>query len=676
MKYLVLLLLPIMAISDQGIIAYWDFDCAKSNVIADRSGNNNQIYPGDELYIPYILQRGRYGKAIHLDKTVKYAGVIPDPQGRLWNLSDTFTVSLWIEALDYNQNAVIISYRQNDAGWTLGLTSDGYMVAQKLVAGKKTDFAVSSSALISDEFNHVAVVYSRDKGPVAIYLNGEIKETKQRQAWSYMDRAGFLLGRRIGNLTAKKFNGAIDDLCIFEGVLKEDMILNISKNVEPLSVQLNLIAVDAVPDNESVYFSKVYTAQELGLQLRRNIEIGGVEVNVSDLPQNFKVDENCSLLVHRLVSVQKIHAWPVPRNRLDIVRSCVAPNGDWLIFFAGGACPYGPSYEKLDLKTNDMLLYRSKDKGKTWMKPVVPWDTDYPAGFGVPFIPKGKDRLYFFGSEAVPYSRYRGDVNRREDAAIAYRYSDDSGGSWSEPVFIRPLNDPHYAGLSGAPMCQTDDGAWLLGTHDGDWSVTTHGPLRTRQYILRSEDEGKTWMLLPGSRPNGWFLPDYERMEEGNIVSLPYNNAYMLCRTASGLLWYLRSQNGGLSFSQPQPTTLKHPDSMPMLYKLSDNKTLISLIHNKYDPQKPHFDQDSRSELWYCISQDNGKTWSRPKFLFANLVSNVRRPSVAYVDMFTDEGKVNFVMPHLWEQVVIVQISEDDLKKMPTQTDIEKTFGK
>jgi hypothetical protein len=57
-------------------------------------------------------------------------------------------------------------------------------------------------------------------------------------------------------------------------------------------------------------------------------------------------------------------------------------------------------------------------------------------------------------------------------------------------------------------MTETDKGTWLLGTHEADW---TYKPLLTRQYILRSDDKGKTWTLLPGKRHAGWFVKGFDR---------------------------------------------------------------------------------------------------------------------------------------------------------------------
>ena len=62
------------------------------------------------------------------------------------------------------------------------------------------------------------------------------------------------------------------------------------------------------------------------------------------------------------------------------------------------------------------------------------------------------------------------------------------------------------------------------------------------------------------------------------------------------------------------------PDTLPMLFHLSDGKTLVAFHHNRSKIQtadlggnrEQHLD---RSELWVSSSTDSGHTWSEPRFL-------------------------------------------------------------
>ena len=87
--------------------------------------------------------------------------------------------------------------------------------------------------------------------------------------------------------------------------------------------------------------------------------------------------------------------------------------------------------------------------------------------------------------------------------------------------------------MSVMRMCETDDGTWLIGTHELDRS---YKPLMARQYILRSEDQGKTWDLLPGKRHGGWYARCYNRMDELRPINLGDGRIYALARTPEGHL--------------------------------------------------------------------------------------------------------------------------------------------
>jgi hypothetical protein len=49
----------------------------------------------------------------------------------------------------------------------------------------------------------------------------------------------------------------------------------------------------------------------------------------------------------------------------------------------------------------------------------------------------------------------------------------------------------------------------------------------------------------------------------------------------------------------------------------------------------------------------------------ANLVENVRRPNLSYTDMFAADGKLNFIIAHLWEQTLRVSIKEEHIFTLP-----------
>jgi hypothetical protein len=401
-------------------------------------------------------------------------------------------------------------------------------------------------------------------------------------------------------------------------------------------------------------------------------------VQFDRLPADLRVDEKLALvLASPAISGQVVH---VASDWLYETRATKTPAGDYLLMFPTntrerptGYAHYGGSrYEK----TNDMVAYRSKDQGRTWQEPTVAFDIDYNQHGFIPLIPRGSKRIYAFGTQPV-WGQYDAEHGQGENAPIGYRYSDDDGHHWCEVRLIRPQNDPGFRGMSVMRMCETDSGAWILGSHEGDWS---YQPLMTRQYVLRSEDQGKTWTVGPNPRHGGWCVPQFNRMDEGRPINLGNGEVYMMIRTCEGHLWATRSTDDGKTWDAPAPTPLVHPDAPPMLFHLSDGQTLAAFHHNRHhDTSYVNLGENpgmqDRSEIWVSLSTDGGRSWREPRFVFANaaqpnLEGSWRNYQCSYMDMFVDDGVVNLFLPHRWQRCLHLQLPEAELQRLPTAEEL------
>jgi len=653
---------PVLADQNPDLAGFWSFDDHTDQLIIDDSGCGNFAYAANGMDLPKSLESGKYGKAVHLGRDIDYLGVIYKPDSSLANLNQDFTVAFWFKPDKMPQNGVIMTYGRQGLQWTIGLNDQNELSAGLKYADAARGIKVSLKGYSPDSFISVAVIFNQTKGPLAVFLNGKKKQSPPTEKfWKPFDTEGFLIGcrKRGATIPSDSYKGLLDELIVFNKPLNHTEIAALAKKS---GRQLfNLTAVQA--PEKPFFWNKIYNRHELGHRFARNLTVGGIGIDLSNLPDGLEIDDNIGLLINRGMKAQKIHAWPMPRYKLDHTRGFEAPNGDWIIMFAAGRNQYGTwDKERWHIKTNEMLIYRSKDRGDSWNGPEVAWKCDYSSSFIVPFIPAGSDRIYVFGTEPIPERR-----KMKEDGPIVYRYSDDDGYNWSKPVFIRPVNCPDYTGISGMLMCQTSNGTWLLGSHNntGPLLDTPSGKLRSDQYILRSTDEGKSWTLLPSSPLVSYTEPF--RRNEGRVINLSDGGALMFARTSEGHLWQTRSGDDGLTWSQPMPFPFTHPSAPPMLFHLSDGKTLLLLIHNRFTPQAIYspYHQLDRNELWCCLSENDGKTWTQPKFLMANLVENVRRPNLSYTDMFAAGGKLNFIIAHLWEQTLRVSIKEEDIFTLP-----------
>lgn len=421
------------------------------------------------------------------------------------------------------------------------------------------------------------------------------------------------------------------------------------------------------------------SATTLPITMAAQIEVGGLTLQPATPPRGLKTDAKLGILLNEAMQASVLHY--IPGYRADVMRAIKTPGGDYLAVvvagegLTGGKGHYAPPKIDYPNKANDLLAYRSSDKGKSWAGPRVLFEVPYSMHGFVPLIPRGSKRIYCFGTEPVPELR-----EGRENAPIAFRFSDDDGYTWSPPTLIRPQNDPDFKGMSCLNMTETDAGTWIIGSHSADWRAPgseklsdwihlKKGRVATRQYLLTSEDQGKTWTVLPGPRPQGWFLPQYDRMDEARPLALGGRDVLALARTPEGHLWEMRSGDDGKTWSSPKPTPIVHPDAPPMFFKLSDGKTLIVFHHNNYDPNSPHFSGQTRNQLWCTISTDEGRTWSESRLVMASTSEN-RREQISYADLLADDGDLHLFVPYGWKQTLHVRIREADLAEMPTKAEL------
>ncbi len=401
-------------------------------------------------------------------------------------------------------------------------------------------------------------------------------------------------------------------------------------------------------------------AKPAGTKTAAAVTVGGVKIDTASPPKPLVTRRELGLVTAQAVDGQLVHE---AKNHLYETRATITPGGDYLLMF-----PDGKHYGGNKGKVNNMIAYRSSDKGRTWTGPKVAFDIDYSQHGFIPLIPRGSKRIYAFGTQPI-----EGKREGSENCPIGFRWSDDDGHTWSDVTLIEPTNNPGFLGMSVMRMCETDRGTWLLGSHEGRWTRNRKKPVITRAYILRSEDRGKTWTVLPDKRPGGWYLEEFDRMDEPRPIDLGGGKAMILARTCEGHLWEMRSDDDGRTWSEPTPTALVHPDAPPMLFHHPDGKTLVAFHHNRHSGR--HFKSTDRSEIWVSLSADEGRTWSEPRFVFANALAATSRSAFhdhqcSYIDAFADGEDLHLFVPHRWKRALHLHLKASDLDGLPTKAQL------
>lgn len=144
------------------------------------------------------------------------------------------------------------------------------------------------------------------------------------------------------------------------------------------------------------------------------------------------------------------------------------------------------------------------------------------------------------------------------------------------------------------------------------WSPTDHEASGSAY----SDDDGRSW-TISDSRVD---LPMRGAMES-HVAQLSNGGVLMVVRTQLGAVFQSRSSDGGITWSKPQTTGLRAPESCPELVNLPGSNDLLIVWNNsEYDMNfGSHYGK--RSPLTVAISKDDGGTWSKPK----NVVDDPKR---------------------------------------------------
>ena len=263
----------------------------------------------------------------------------------------------------------------------------------------------------------------------------------------------------------------------------------------------------------------------------------------------------------------------------------------WVVWYSGGDIV--PQFKNAEGPDNYIVLVTSKDNGQSWSAPKLVIDPPGPVRAFDPVLwhdPLG--RLWLFWSQS--YDWFDGRVGLW---CIVTENSDSVNPTWSQP---RRLCN----GIMMNKPTVLQNGDWLLPValwrpevtfrrigymHDGS-------DLDVRSNVYCSRDQGKTWSLRGGVK-----VPQ-SNCDENMVVQRRDGSLWMLIRTYYGIAETF-SKDGGLTWSSPQPSKIKHTVSRFFIRRL-DSGNLILVKHGKIDQKTK-----GRRDLRAFISDDDGQTW-------------------------------------------------------------------
>jgi hypothetical protein len=325
----------------------------------------------------------------------------------------------------------------------------------------------------------------------------------------------------------------------------------------------------------------------------------------------------------------------------------VTKDGNWLCVLTTGPGREGQ-------RGQHVVSTISKDKGRSWSKPLDIEPTDGPeASWVTPLLTPG-GRVYVFYD-------YNGDqINKLKNKPVradmlgwyCYRYSDDHGASWSADRYRLPMrvtacdqaNDWQgkvqiFWGIS-KPIAS--DGAAILAFSKLGKHLLDQGEgwfFRSDNLLTENDPSRLRWELLPDGEHGVRHESFGSIQEEHNIVSLSGDDLYCIYRTTTGHPCQSYSRDGGRSWTEPEHATyspggnkIKHPRACPKIWRTAAGKYLL-WFHNFAGHTF-----DGRNPAWICggMEKDGMLHWSQPEILLYDEDPKVR---MSYPDLIEQDGR-------------------------------------
>lgn len=259
-----------------------------------------------------------------------------------------------------------------------------------------------------------------------------------------------------------------------------------------------------------------------------------------------------------------------------------------------------------DHATAHIAAVTSRDGGRSWSEPyVLQENTGDQNVMSLSFLRLRSGKIGMFYLEK----------NSNSDLQVHYRFSSDEGKSWG-PIDKIPA-PAGYNIVNNDRVIQLNNGRIIVPiSYTPD--IGAPGPLWI--FCMYSDDEGRTWKR---STPD-LHCPKKGAMEPG-IVPLADGRLLMIIRTQMGCIYTSVSSDKGETWSEPQPTDRKSPESPATIKRIPRSKDLLMVWNNNGAGTR------QRSPLTAAISKDNGRTWINVRDIEQNATSNYAYISIDFV---------------------------------------------
>ncbi|MFC2087460.1 LamG-like jellyroll fold domain-containing protein [Bacteroidota bacterium] len=239
--------------SDGGMVGHWTLDEVEGTIAADSSGKGNHGILQGGLSFDSNIVSGPYSSALEFDGIDDYIDCGKDSSLLFNGDEEGLTISLWMKIYKWPESyAYLVSRNYTDYAFSTG-TSDGFFLFWKNDGhGGYEVFSFNANNLNYGGWNHILITFDRNSKTITGYCNGVLH--KIQGAGSPMlykdDNATLTIAKKR---TGVWFEGAIDDVRIYNRALPEWEIIKLYENQSTYELHINNGAGDGIyPDYKLV----------------------------------------------------------------------------------------------------------------------------------------------------------------------------------------------------------------------------------------------------------------------------------------------------------------------------------------------------------------------------------------------------------------------------------------
>lgn len=197
---------------------------------------------------------------------------------------------------------------------------------------------------------------------------------------------------------------------------------------------------------------------------------------------------------------------------------------------------------------------------------------------------------------------------RQQELQYVLRCSSDEGQTWGDPILC--TTPPSYYVINNDRLVQLSSGRIVIPAADHK-HFDGHNIGSGDCVCFLSDDAGQSW------RP-GAFVPQPDpaqplSFEEPLVVELTDGRLLMLIRNGTGRQYQSHSADGGESWSVAEPTELLSPVSPASCKRIPSTGDLLVVYNDLTGVTGEALHH--RTPLVTRVSQDEGRTWIKPKVL-------------------------------------------------------------